>query len=262
MPTNVFPRALSVDCEMVGCGDKGQISVLGRIAVVNDKLELLMDTFVRPSYRVTNFRTKWSGLTWNDLKDGECFETVRQRFLHIVEHYREHSEYGLVIVGHDVSNDLQVLDWKPSDTEIRDTAMYYPLRRMLVNSLLDRGLINKSQTDGYIRQKVSLKTFSKYLLNRNIQEGSHCPVEDATCTMLLYLKARDKWENIIKNRRSLCNTSLNSVLMSDEDLGSAVNNSDLKNINDNSHNNNRNRSTNNNRFRKRRKKSKGMIKSH
>ncbi|KAH8741728.1 hypothetical protein FG386_001302 [Cryptosporidium ryanae] len=215
MLKNSLPRAISIDCEMVGCGDKGKTSVLGRIAVVSDRMELLMDAFVRPSQRITNFRTKWSGLTWSVLKNGESFEKIRNRFLQIVEHYEKTSSTGLVFVGHDVSNDFDVIKWSPPDSKIRDTSTYVPLRKILVKALLEKGEIDPNQKEGFLRQKSSLKTLSKFILNKNIQQGSHCPREDAKSAMMLYLKVRDKWERSILNNETTSTVNLNEGECSD-----------------------------------------------
>ncbi|KAK6588367.1 hypothetical protein RS030_6847 [Cryptosporidium xiaoi] len=217
MYNSSLPRAISIDCEMVGCGTKGEISILGRIAVVNDRMELLMDAFVRPSRRVTNFRTRWSGLTWNVLKNGEPFESIRSRFLQIVDHYKKTSSAGLVFVGHDVSNDFKVIEWSPSDSDIRDTSTYVPLRKTLVKILLEKGEIDSSQKDSLLKQKPSLKTLSKFILNRNIQQGSHCPREDAMSAMMLYLKVRDRWESSILCNKTIRISSLNSNLDAETD---------------------------------------------
>ncbi|KAF7457142.1 RNA exonuclease 4 [Cryptosporidium felis] len=216
---------------MVGCGEKGRISVLGRIAVVDDKLKLLMDAFVRPSMKVTNFRTKWSGLTWEKLKYGESFESIQKKFLSIVEHYRKESSSGVVFVGHDISNDFQVLKWSPPETDIRDTSTYIPLRKLLLKALVEKGEIGPSQKDNYLRQKPSLKTLSMHILNTKIQQGSHCPLEDARSTMMLYLKVREKWETLMQNKCSILSAPVSVPLKNEhqEDLGEPVNNTPKKN---------------------------------
>ncbi|OII73975.1 uncharacterized protein cubi_02777 [Cryptosporidium ubiquitum] len=224
MNKKVLPRAISIDCEMVGCGENGHISVLGRIAVVDDKLKLLMDAFVKPSMRVTNFRTKWSGLTWDQLKFGESFESIQKKFLQIVEHYRKESSSGLVFVGHDISNDFQVLKWTPPESEIRDTSTYFPLRKLLIKSLLEKGEITRFQKECFLRQKPSLRSLSKHVLNVNIQQGSHCPWEDAKSTMMLYLMVRERWETLIFNKNMIVNPPTTGALNNEqiEDLGEVV----------------------------------------
>ncbi|KAJ1609731.1 hypothetical protein OJ253_1440 [Cryptosporidium canis] len=171
MSKKALPRAISIDCEMVGCGENGSISVLGRIAVVDDKLKLLMDAFVKPSMRVTNFRTRWSGLTWEKLKRGEPLESIQKKFIQIVEHYRKESSTGLVFVGHDVSNDFQVLQWTPSESEIRDTSTYFPLRKLLIESLLEKGEVPHARKEGILRQKPSLKTLRCQVHHDAVSQG-------------------------------------------------------------------------------------------
>lgn len=194
--------------------------------MVDDKLKLLMDAFVKPNMRVTDFRTRWSGLTWEKLKMGESFESIQGKFLKIVEKYRSESGSGLVFVGHDVSNDFQVLKWSPPASEIRDTSTYFPLRKLLIKTLLERGEITSSQREAFLKQKPSLKSLSRHVLNVSIQKGSHCPREDAKSTMMLYLMVRERWESLMSNRNSIANspTSTGTPLNDEqfEDLGEAV----------------------------------------
>ncbi len=47
---------VALDCEMVGVGPEGERSALARVAVVNQDGNVLLDTFVRPKEKVTDFR--------------------------------------------------------------------------------------------------------------------------------------------------------------------------------------------------------------
>ena len=55
---------------MVGVGPNGSESVLARVSIVNWHGEILMDEFVKPKERVTDYRTKWSGVRQADLVKG------------------------------------------------------------------------------------------------------------------------------------------------------------------------------------------------
>jgi len=59
-----------MDCEMVGVGDDGKESILARVSIVNQFGCCVYDKFVRPTERVTDYRTKVSGVRRTDLTNG------------------------------------------------------------------------------------------------------------------------------------------------------------------------------------------------
>ena len=61
---------VAVDCEMVGGGPSGSISMLARCSIVNHHGNVLYDSYARPLDRVTDYRTVYSGVRPQDLKDG------------------------------------------------------------------------------------------------------------------------------------------------------------------------------------------------
>jgi len=63
--------ALSMDCEMVGVGPKNESS-LARVSIVNEYGYCLYDKFVKPKVQVTDYRTEFSGIREEDLRDGTC----------------------------------------------------------------------------------------------------------------------------------------------------------------------------------------------
>lgn len=63
-------RCVSLDCEMVGTGRTGDFSMLARCSVVNHHGNVLYDSFVAPMDKITDYRTKFSGITPQLLLDG------------------------------------------------------------------------------------------------------------------------------------------------------------------------------------------------
>ena len=59
-----------MDCEMVGVGDDGKESILARVSIVNQYGCCIYDKFVKPTERVTDYRTKISGVRRADLLNG------------------------------------------------------------------------------------------------------------------------------------------------------------------------------------------------
>jgi hypothetical protein len=65
---------------MVGVGPEGVESTLARVSVVNYHGAIMLDKFVRPREKVTDYRTWVSGVREEDLRNGErAKSTVRSR---------------------------------------------------------------------------------------------------------------------------------------------------------------------------------------
>ena len=55
---------------MVGVGEKGKISALARVSIVNYYGEVLLDRFVKSTKEITDYRTQFSGITPELLANG------------------------------------------------------------------------------------------------------------------------------------------------------------------------------------------------
>lgn len=64
-------RAVAIDCEMVGVGPDGEDSILARVSLVNQFGKCIYDKYVKPTEKVTDYRTAVSGIRPEDIKDGE-----------------------------------------------------------------------------------------------------------------------------------------------------------------------------------------------
>ena len=164
---------VALDCEMVGVGSSGRESVLARCSVVGGDGEVLYDRHVKVGERVTDFRTKYSGVRARDLKarDAVPFAECQRAVASLLE--------GKVLVGHALHNDLKVLLLPHPRTATRDTASWPPLMR--ANG---RGK----------RKPRKLRDLVSEHLGRAIQEGEHGSVEDATAALDLYRKFATEWE--------------------------------------------------------------------
>lgn len=152
-------KFLAIDCEFVGVGSDDR-SVLARVSIVNYFGVIIYDTFVRPAGRVTNWRTRYSGVAPRDVRLAPLFDVVQQKVKEIIE--------NKILVGHAINNDFKCLGLKVSSLLIRDTSML-PEYRDLANG-----------------KPPSLKKLCKHFLQLDIQSGPHSSVEDARATMALY----------------------------------------------------------------------------
>ena len=164
---------VALDCEMVGVGAGGKESVLARCSVVDGSGAVLYDRHVRVEERVSDFRTKYSGVRARDLKaaDAVDFRSCQRSVADLID--------GRVLVGHALHNDLKVLLLPHPARSTRDTAKWPPLMR--VNG---RGK----------KRPRKLRDLAKEHLGLAIQEGEHGSVEDARAALALYAKFRADWE--------------------------------------------------------------------
>ncbi|KAG5272873.1 hypothetical protein AALO_G00170220 [Alosa alosa] len=165
-------RAVAMDCEMVGVGPDGEESILARCSLVNQFGKCIYDKFVRPTEKVTDYRTAVSGIRPEDISEGENFKQVQKEVADILE--------GRILVGHAIHNDLRVLLLDHPKKKIRDTQKYKPFRKLVRSG------------------RPALKVLSREILNVRVQQGEHSSVQDAQATMRLYTMVKKDWEKAVK----------------------------------------------------------------
>ncbi|CAA7402551.1 unnamed protein product [Spirodela intermedia] len=168
--------ALAMDCEMVGVGSQGTKSAIGRIALVNAWGNVVYDEYVRPLERVVDFRTRISGIRAVHLRKAKDFKSVQNDVSVFLK--------GRTLVGHALHNDLKALLLSHPGSDVRDTAEYQPF-------LSGEG------------RRRALRDLAAQILGITIQQGEHCPVEDAKAAMLIYQKHKKTWEKHMKRQLKL-----------------------------------------------------------
>lgn len=156
-------EVLSLDCEMCMTGES-EFS-LTRISIVDWGGDVVMDELVKPDKPITDYLTRYSGITQEMLAPvTTTLAEIQQRLLAML-HPR------VILVGHSLESDLKALQL--SHPFIVDSSMLYPH---------PRGPPLKS----------SLKWLAQKYLSREIQKGGaqgHNSVEDArSCLDLVKLK--------------------------------------------------------------------------
>ncbi|KAK0637120.1 ribonuclease H-like domain-containing protein [Bombardia bombarda] len=167
-------KYVAIDCEMVGVGESGHDSVLARVSVVDFHGRQVYDSFVKPTERVTDWRTHVSGVSPKNMATARPFEEVQAAVAELLK--------DRILVGHDVKHDLQVLvlDHPPKFT--RDTAKFHGF---------------KKYGNG---PKPSLRVLAQELLGVEIQTGQHSSIEDARVAMLLFRKHKSAFDMEHGNR--------------------------------------------------------------
>ncbi|XP_033737235.1 RNA exonuclease 5-like [Pecten maximus] len=155
--TNQSPM-FAVDCEM--CLTVRMKSELTRVSVVNEDLECIYDTFVKPEHKIRDYVTKYSGIT------KQILDPVKTRLSDVQKYLRKILPDDAILCGQSLCGDLNALQM--FHPYVMDTSVMYNL-------------------NGDRRRKTGLKRLTSVFLKRDIQENAsgHNSIEDATATMEL-----------------------------------------------------------------------------
>lgn len=153
-----------MDCEFCKAGAK---QVLTRISLLDFEAKVVMDELVKPKEEITDYVTKYSGITEELLRDvTTTIEDIQNLFVNTVSQQD-------ILIGHSLESDLNVMKIKHDN--IVDTSIIYEHNRGPPS-------------------KPSLKSLAEKHLNRQIQAGEgqglgHSSIEDAkACLDLVKLK--------------------------------------------------------------------------
>jgi len=197
-------RYVAMDCEMVGIGLKGHQSMLARVTIIDWDCKTLLDTFVKPTSEITDYRTFVSGIVPENLVEtkestasssSSCdsssttsilnvslidIETCRQKVMKILQ--------GKVLVGHALKNDLHALNITHPWYETRDTAKYEPFMKVR----FDDGVLWPRKLKDLVNEKLNNHE------NFQIPGKPHSAYEDAKAALDVYRCAQHKWEKAME----------------------------------------------------------------
>lgn len=154
-----------LDAEMIYTAAGMEVA---RVVIIDAYGSPIYDTLVKPSARVLDCNTVFSGINPEDVSAAvKSLEDVQSDILDLIGH-------DSILVGHALENDLRVL--KIIHRAVADTSVLYPDKR------------------GF-PYKRSLRHLTKEFLGRDIQQDpkGHDPVEDARAALQLAYHAREKY---------------------------------------------------------------------
>ena len=147
----------SIDCEM--CLTTANKHELTKISVVDSTLKPVYESFVKPDNPITNYLTRFSGITAAMLQD------VTTKLSDVQEALKKLLPKDSIWVGHSLGNDLRAMQ------------MFHPY-------VIDTSVIYNISGDR--RRKAKLKLLSHMFLGQEIQcagDKGHDPREDADAAM-------------------------------------------------------------------------------
>lgn len=184
-PVSGPPHLLAIDCEMVWTASG---LTLARLSVVNEARELLYDTFVQPSEPITDYNTRFSGIT-PALLDGvtTTLEDAREKLMSFFQP-------ETVLVGHSLENDLRTLKVRAPSLSLLAVfaGAHAAVRQLFHGRVIDTALLfHHSRGPPF---KPSLRWLAEKHLGQSIQtsEAGHDSIEDARTAMSLVLLKLEK----------------------------------------------------------------------
>lgn len=100
-------EAIVLDCEMVTCGDHAEVAYLSAIDFLTG--EVLTDSHVQPTSKVTKWNTHWSGVSVASMRKAHRDKKIIYGWQQARERLWKFANNETVLIGHALQNDLNIL---------------------------------------------------------------------------------------------------------------------------------------------------------
>ncbi|XHG05848.1 hypothetical protein AWENTII_009061 [Aspergillus wentii] len=156
--------AVSMDCEMVEVeGGSSEVAQVCAVDIVTG--EVLVDTFVVPKKKVTDWRTPWSGMSEKRLRQMVSAGRTVNGWEEAREELWKYVDENTLMVGQALKHDLEVM-------------------RMVHLRVIDTAIVSREAVGKSCKDSFGLKTLCSDILNRDIQPAQvgHDCMEDTMAT--------------------------------------------------------------------------------
>ncbi|XP_075979055.1 RNA exonuclease 5 [Anticarsia gemmatalis] len=156
-PVTAKSPLFGVDCEMCLTSAGSELT---RVSVVNEKHEVVYESLVKPYNQITDYLTRFSGITKSLL------DNVTKRLEDVQNDLRELLPPDAILVGQSLNTDMHAL-------------------KMMHPYIIDTSLV--FNFTGQRTRKPKLQTLAREFLNEKIQMGNngHCSTEDSLAALKL-----------------------------------------------------------------------------
>ncbi|KAG7450228.1 uncharacterized protein BT62DRAFT_927543 [Guyanagaster necrorhizus] len=156
-----------------------EIPMVARVSLTDYRGRILLDTLVRPTHQVENYRTDETGFSPSTFMGAPTLQEVQTRVSSIIR--------DKIIVGHCLWDFLSVLGLTHPAIATRDLALFLPLRQKL-----------KSRTI------VQLALLVNFFMGRNIGLQYEDSLETARAVIDLFRSCEDVFERCIRSGEWPC----------------------------------------------------------
>ncbi|KAF8971517.1 hypothetical protein BDZ97DRAFT_2033184 [Flammula alnicola] len=148
------------------------IPMVARVSLIDYRGHIMLDTYVRPTHPVEDYRTSETGLRYLHLCEAPFFVDVQQKVAALIR--------NKILVGHRIWNFLSVLGLSHSALHTRDLALFRPLRKRLKSHSV-----------------VELSTLVRIFMGRNLGFEHEDSLEFSRAAMDLFRSCEEVFEGII-----------------------------------------------------------------
>ncbi|KAK7694396.1 hypothetical protein QCA50_001582 [Cerrena zonata] len=173
-----FPSSnyLAVAAQVVHYGGASQLPMVARVLITDYRGNVVLDTFIRPTQYVTDYRTEKTGIRPVHLGAAPTFEDVQRHVAGIIK--------DKILVGYALWKFLSVFGISHPALETRDTALFMPFRKSL------------KVKPSFM---VPLETLVQRLMGHYIGLNGEVAVEEARAALDLFRSCEALWEDTIKS---------------------------------------------------------------
>ncbi|KAG2023866.1 MipD protein [Coprinopsis cinerea AmutBmut pab1-1] len=177
-PTSRGYVAVSVITVNVGLveahyGRRRSIPMVARVTLIDHRSAVLLDTYVQPTHRITDYRTESTGLNYLHFQNAPTFESVQRATAKMI--------MNNVIVGHRLWEFLSVMGLSHPAIDTRDLALFRPLRKRLKSRCI-----------------LDLRTLVRFFVGKDVGYGYEDSLENAIAAMELFRVCHPIFEGIVE----------------------------------------------------------------